>query len=215
MTTNIPIRAMVLSAGLGTRLRPLTEKTPKPLIKVGKEIVIRRILHLLATHGVYQFCINLHHLSLQVMDEVNKTGDGVFYSPEPELLGTAGALKKVSNWLSDPFIVINGDTITNVDIKSMVNFHKMGKSLVTIYTKDNLIHNGGVYVFNKEVLKYIPEKKFYSIHLDLIPKLIKKDIPVSEFQDFKSYYFDIGTPNGLRKARRYFKNETINPMPFV
>ena len=215
MTTNIPTRAIVLCAGLGTRLGSLTERTPKPLIKVAGVLVIRMILHLLISHGVHQFCINLHHLPLQIMDEVNKTGDGVFYSPEPELMGTAGAFKKVSNWLTDPFVVMNGDTITNVDLTNMVKFHKMGESIATVYTKDDLIHSGGVYVFSKEVLKYIPERKPYSIHLDLIPKLIKKKETVSEYQDFNSHYFDIGTPHGLRKARKYFKDEESCSMPIV
>ena len=133
----------------------------------------------------------------------------VLYSSEPELLDTAGALKKQEVWLKDfnetgDFVVLNGDTISNVDLADMIKKHRKSKTIATVFTKDTIVHNGGVFIFNLDILDYIPEGKPYSIHRDLFPDLIKKKIPINEYRS-DAYYFDCGTSEKLKKARKFFE----------
>lgn len=194
------ISAVILCAGLGTRLRPLTDKIPKPLIKVGKVAVLDRILSYLYSFGLRKFVINSHHLPLHFM----KFQYLVTFSPEFKLRGTAGALKLMESVLSDTFIVVNGDTLTNVDLKDMLKMHESFHPIMTVFTKKDLIHSGGVYIFDKRILDYIPKTRPYSIHEDLIPKLIKKKELIVSYMSDDAYYFDIGTPKGLAKARKFY-----------
>ena len=196
-------KVVILSAGYGTRLGSITKKKPKVLVKINGFPVIEYIYTFLTNQGFNNICVNLHHLPLQIMDYL-KNKPFVFLSPESKLMGTAGALKNIDYWLSDPFIVINGDTITNLDLNKMLTIHKMGRAIATVYTKDSLTHNGGVFIFSKSVLNNIPSNKFYSIVKDLIPKLVKEGQSIATYEDFKSWYFDIGTPKGLRRARSFF-----------
>lgn len=188
----------ILTAGLGTRLKPLTDTTPKCLIKVGKKPVIDHILAWLKKYRVKEIFVNLHHLPQPIMEHL---GSKVGYSLENTLRGTAGAYKDVGRYLSDPFVVVNGDTITNLNLDVMVEYHKLSNALATVFTQDDLIHCGGVYVFDKKVLNYIPDGKFYMNDTDLIPKLLENKLLVQDYNPKDTYYYDIGDPQRLEKAR--------------
>ncbi len=133
------------------------------------------------------------------------------FSPEPKLLGTAGAIANINKLyhydlgdaLYRDFLVVNGDTITNVNYTEMFKLHEEKGNIATVFTHDDFIHSGGTYIFNKEIFKYIP-KGVYSIHEQLIPDLIKKKIPITEYRS-EAYYFDTATPEKLEKARRFLK----------
>ena len=206
LQTNTPIKAFILAAGKGTRLLPLTNTKPKPLMEVGGKPVLGWIIDWLVSFGIKDICINLHYKSMQIMDFVNSyTKLPIVFSLEDQLLDTAGALKKMEFWLSNPFIVINGDTLTNLDLKAMLMDHLTKNADLTIFTHDDAIHSGGVYIFNKIILNFLMENKSYSIHKDLIP-VIEKDIPTAiNLYNDKAWYLDIGTREGLKKAREFFK----------
>ena len=196
------MKAFLLMAGRGERLRPLTDKMPKPLIKVGGRPIVWYIENLLRKHGVTDICVNLHYKPKQIIDYF---GDRVLYSFEPELLGTAGALTKVRGWLGSPFLVLNGDTISDVDLTEMLAYHYENNSFATIFTHDTAIHNGGAFIFDKVVFDYIPENKSYSIHEDLLPVLIK-EVKTALYKS-NANYFDLGTAEKLERARKFFNNE--------
>ena len=128
--------ALVLTAGLGTRLRPLTDVRAKPAIPVAGEPMIRRIIAWLAAHGVTELVLNLHHRP-ETLTAVVGDGTDLFvrvrYSWEPQILGSAGgprqALPLVS---SDPFLIVNGDTITDVDPAGLAEAHAASGALVTL-----------------------------------------------------------------------------------
>ena len=112
---------MVLAAGLGTRLRPLTENTPKCLIPLAGKPLIDWTLHWLNRHAVTECVINLHHLAEKVRAFVGNGecyGLRVHYSYEPELLGTAGAVKKVASFFNEPFLVVYSDNFTQWKLNS-------------------------------------------------------------------------------------------------
>jgi len=135
------MKAMVLAAGLGIRLRPLTESVPKPLLPVGPHPLLVWNLLLLRRYGVEHVMINLHYLGEQIRHAL---GDGsqwhmhLSYSYEPVLLGTGGGIKRVEAFFDDgPFLVLNGDTITDLDLSQLVACHRKKESLATMALRDD------------------------------------------------------------------------------
>ena len=136
------MKAMVLAAGLGTRLRPLTETLPKPLLPVAGRQILEWNLLLLKRHGITEVIINLHHLGDQI---VRALGDGarfglrLAYSHEPTLQGTSGGIKQAAPFLKDgPFLVINGDTLSECDLTALIAAHRASAALATLAVRDDL-----------------------------------------------------------------------------
>jgi len=142
--------ALVLTAGLGTRLRPLTDVRAKPSIPVAGEPMIRRIISWLAAHGVTDLVLNLHHRPDTLTAVV---GDGadlsvrVRYSWEPRILGSAGGPRQALPLVAaDPFLIVNGDTIADVDLSMMAAAHDTSDAIVTLALVPNreFLRYGGV-----------------------------------------------------------------------
>jgi len=130
---------MVLAAGAGTRLRPLTYETPKPMVPVVNRPVIHHVLDNLLKHGIQEVMVNLHAHPEQVR---GYCGDGsrwslkLQYSLETKLLGTAGAIKKAEGFFKDgPFFVMSGDGLSDIDLTAMYAFHRKRGSIATMATK--------------------------------------------------------------------------------
>jgi NDP-sugar pyrophosphorylase family protein len=130
------MRAIVLAAGVGSRLRPYTDERPKPMLEVCGRPIIAYNLAMLAAAGFDEVVVNLHHLPAVVRDYV---GDGsawglrVRYSEERELLGTAGALVPVADWLrSGTFAIVFGDNLNELDLADLVRVHRARGALATV-----------------------------------------------------------------------------------
>lgn len=139
MASPAPLKAMVLAAGAGTRLQPLSFQTPKPMAPVAGLPVLHHVLNNLARHGVREAMLNLHSHPEQVR---GYCGDGskwnmkIRYSHERRLLGTAGGVKKVESFFKDsPFIIMSGDGLCNIDITRFYRFHRARRSLATLASK--------------------------------------------------------------------------------
>jgi len=135
------MKAMVLAAGLGTRLRPLTETIPKPLLPVAGRPILEWNLLLLKRHGITEVIINLHHLGEQI---VRALGDGarlglrLAYSHEPTLQGTGGGIKQAAPLLKDgPFLVLNGDTLSACDLTGLITAHRASRALATLAVRED------------------------------------------------------------------------------
>jgi NDP-sugar pyrophosphorylase family protein len=135
------MKAMILAAGLGTRLRPLTDTIPKPLLPVeGLPLIVWNLL-LLRAGGIREVIINLHYLG-SIIEEA--LGDGsrwdmrITYSHEAELLGTGGGLK-AAEWFFDgqPFLVMNGDTLIDLDLQAFLDFHDVQGGVATLVLRDD------------------------------------------------------------------------------
>jgi mannose-1-phosphate guanylyltransferase/mannose-1-phosphate guanylyltransferase/phosphomannomutase len=132
------MRAMVLAAGLGTRLRPITYAMPKPMVPVVNRPVMEHSLRLLARHGLDRAIANLHWFP-ETIEE--RFGDGsdlgveLSYRREERLLGTAGGVRNVADFLGDSFVVIAGDALTDIDLTSMMEFHASHDGVATVATK--------------------------------------------------------------------------------
>jgi NDP-sugar pyrophosphorylase family protein len=129
--------AFILGAGLGTRLRPLTENTPKPLLPIGGRLIITYAMERLHSIGVQRFIVNTHHCAekySQAFPESNWTGIPITFRHEPILLDTAGGIKNIENLITEEerIIVYNGDVITNMPLSPLLEKHSALKPEVTL-----------------------------------------------------------------------------------
>lgn len=133
------IKAMVLAAGLGTRLRPLTQTTPKALLLVNGLPLITYSLRLLKKHNVRDVLINLHHLGGLIEKELGngkKFGLKISYSYEPQVLGTGGGIKKGRSFFGNgPFLIINSDILIDINLTEFLRFHRKKKGIATMVVR--------------------------------------------------------------------------------
>ncbi|MDP8980852.1 MAG: nucleotidyltransferase family protein [Acidobacteriota bacterium] len=138
---------MLLAAGEGRRLRPFTDDRPKPMIAIAGRPILEHTVRLLARYGVRDLAINLHYHPESIVDHF---GDGrrfgvrIQYSRESELLGTAGAVKKLESFFDEPFLVVYGDNLTDIDVERFSAFHRAHSALVTIalFHRENATASG-------------------------------------------------------------------------
>ena len=131
------MRGMIVAAGLGTRLRPLSELRPKPALPVRGIPLIAYQLALLARHGVQEVVVNAHHLPELLMEATRRhcpAGMGLRFSLEPELLDTGGAIRQVSDFLreSDPCLILGGDMLLDADLSALLKRHRQRGDAVTM-----------------------------------------------------------------------------------
>jgi NDP-sugar pyrophosphorylase family protein len=138
------MKAMILAAGFGTRLWPLTEDRTKPAIPFLNRPLITYAIDYLAQVGIRDIIINLHHQPDSITDPLgdgSQFGINIQYSYEEEILGTSGAIDKVRDQLNDDdFIVINGKIITNIDLQAAIREHKERQAIATLVLKENKAH---------------------------------------------------------------------------
>ncbi|MFH1457223.1 MAG: sugar phosphate nucleotidyltransferase [Patescibacteria group bacterium] len=183
------MRALILAAGFGTRLKPITDKIPKALVKIkGKTLIERSILYL-QKHGIKEILINTHHLAEQIE---NFLKDNNFNIPintifEPKILDTGGAIKNTQNFFQNSmsFVVYNVDVVTDLNLKRAIDFHKKNKNLATLLVKTRqtkrpfIIDKTGLLVGHKDKGNFLNKGRevgFLGIHIlspkifDLMPK---------------------------------------------
>lgn len=116
------MKAVIFASGYGTRLGTLTNKVPKPMLKVGKP-VLERLIDRLNLHGITEIIITTHYLPLVITEGIKSRA---LYFYEDELLSQEDKLRTLSKWLTEDFLVINGDTLTDLNYTDMISFHKKG-----------------------------------------------------------------------------------------
>ncbi len=129
------MKAIILSAGKGTRVRQLDPSIPKPLMNIAGKPMILWNIELLKNNGIIDIAINTHYLANKIKEYLGdgkKWGVNLRYSYEPKLLGTSGALNNFRDFLDERFVVIYADIISNMNLKNLIDFHKEKKSLATL-----------------------------------------------------------------------------------
>lgn len=129
------MRAIILAAGFGKRLMPLTKNIPKPLLPVLGKPMIQHNVEWLKANGIREIAINLHHLPGRItkfLGNGSRFGVKITYSVEKKILGTAGGVKKLESFVKGPFLVCYGDNITNLDVNKLLRFHRKKKNFATI-----------------------------------------------------------------------------------
>ncbi len=132
------MKAMILSAGLGTRLMPLTLNTPKPMLPIANKPALEHIVNLCKRHNIRDIKMNLYYLPEKVdhyFRDGHNFGVNISYSIEKTLWGTAGAIKRVESFFDETFVVLMGDGLTNIDLTDMLEYHRKNKSKATIAVK--------------------------------------------------------------------------------
>ena len=135
------MRAMILAAGFGSRLKPLTLSLPKPMFPVLNQPLLEHTLNLLSSQGIQDIIVNVHHLPDKIVEYF---GDGtdfgvrLKFSKEEEILGTAGGLKKAQSFLEkETFLVMNSDVLADIDLNEVLSFHKEKKSCLTLVVRQD------------------------------------------------------------------------------
>jgi NDP-sugar pyrophosphorylase family protein len=182
------MKAVILAGGKGTRLRPLTLKTPKPLLPVDKKPILEHVIEYLKGHGITDLIVTVEYMGDKVIDyfgDGKKFGVNIEYSKETKPLGTAGCLSPIKDKLDETFILIGGDNLTKLNLGEFIRFHKRNKGILTaalfeyaekskwgIYNlnedksirdfleKPAFVHTAGTMIFCLEprIFEYIPEK---------------------------------------------------------
>ena len=150
------MRAMILAAGLGTRLKPLTDNTPKALIKVKDKTLLELQINKIKAAGISEIIINVHHFAEEIIEflqQNNFFGCSIQISDESEkLLDTGGGLKKASQYFSDskPFLVHNVDVLSNIDLNLLTAAHNSSKSIASLAVQDR--KSSRKFLFNNEMI---------------------------------------------------------------
>lgn len=227
------MKALLLAGGKGTRLRPLTDKLPKPMVPImGKPLIERTILKLKES-GVSEIVISTCYKSDYIENYLGngkKYGLKIHYICEDFPLGTGGAIKNSGSFFNDTFIVMNSDIVNNISYSDLIKFHKEKGASATIamtevkdpsqygvieFNQNNYINafkekpkkgetnstwiNAGIYIFEPEILKEIPEKEVVSIEKDTYPLLLNKNYKIAAYK-YTDYWIDIGTIKKYIKA---------------
>jgi NDP-sugar pyrophosphorylase family protein len=228
------MKAMILAAGLGTRLRPLTNTMPKPLLPVGGTPLIVWNLLLLKRHGFGDVVINLHYLGPmieQALGDGSQFGLRIIYSREPMILGTGGGIKQAEPYFScEPVLVLNGDTLVELDLTALWEFHHTNHAAATLVLREDpdaagwgLVEVGAgnriVRITGKGLSATVPTvpRMFAGIHI-VNPRLLRevpKGVASSIIDpyvaaitrgdavlgyDLKGYWSDIGTAERYGQA---------------
>src|SRR5947209_5193847 len=129
------MKAMVLAAGVGSRLDPLTRATPKPMVPIVNKPVIEHIVELLRRHGFHDILINLYYLGDQIkhhLGDGSRHGVRITYSEEDQLWGDAGSIKRGEEFFDETFLVVGGDDLSDLDLSRLVKTHREKHALATI-----------------------------------------------------------------------------------
>jgi mannose-1-phosphate guanylyltransferase len=212
------MRVMIMAAGKGTRLRPLTDLVPKPMAPIVNRPAIFHILRLLGRHGFKEVVINLHHLPDTItgyFGDGARMGMDITYSLEPELLGTAGGVKNNADFLGGgTFLVMSGDALTDIDLTGLVAAHRRRGSIATLAVKevaDPSLY--GVVVtddddrvvgFQEKPTREDARSRLCNCGIYVFEPDILSQIPAGQFDDFGSRLF----PDLLRQ-RIVFHAETV------
>jgi len=229
---NAGMRVVILAGGKGARLKPYTTILPKPLMPLDDMPILEVILRQLRQAGFSAITIAVGHLAGLIgayFGDGSKWGVKIDYALEHQPLGTAGPLASIDD-LGETFLVMNGDVLTTLDYRELVNYHRQRKGLATVamYNREIKINLGvlktndrdeiydyvekpvfeyqasmGIYVFESRILKYLDRGKPFDLP-DLIKALIKADEVVNGFR-FNGYWRDIGRREDYEQAVEEFK----------
>jgi len=222
------MKAMVLAAGLGTRLQPLTYELPKPMVPMLDRPVMAHIVRLLEGQGFNELVANLHWFPDSIRDYF---GDRLEYRNEPELLGTAGGVRNVRDFFGDEeVVVISGDVLTDLDVGALLERHRSAGGIATLTVKSIpdtreygvVIHdedgrvqgfqekpdpdealsdlaNCGIYCFSPEIFDFFPDDDPVDWAKDVFPALLEHDVPF-HVHEIESYWNDMGSFAELRQG---------------
>ena len=230
--SHLPIDAVLMAGGKGERLRPLTEKIPKPLVPIGNKAIIDYNIERLISYGVKSIYVTVNYLKEQLEEHFSQPKQGLKIEcvREPRYLGTMGGIQFVKEFNNDIILVMNSDLFTNIDYEDFYLhfiehnadmsvaavpysisipygiFDLDGRDIKGISEKPiyNYYANAGIYLIRKSALKYISKDKIFNA-TDFIDVLIENNLKVIRFP-ITGYWIDIGQHTDLKKAEELVKH---------
>jgi dTDP-glucose pyrophosphorylase/CBS domain-containing protein len=228
--TRYPNRVVVMAGGVGKRLKPLTDNTPKPMLRLGDKPILEHLIEQMASDGFTHFTFTVNYLAEQIQrhfGDGSRWGTHIDYVHEPKPLGTAGALGLLKGDFEEPMIVLNGDILTKVDFAALLDFHRAEKGLATICVKHHEIQvpygvveqsrrrlsrfvekptqrflvNAGIYVLDPRVLALLPKRRACDMPEFLNTIRSRRRGGVACFP-IQEYWLDIGGPQEFRRAEK-------------
>ncbi|MNV27042.1 D-glycero-alpha-D-manno-heptose 1-phosphate guanylyltransferase [compost metagenome] len=233
-STLLPVDAVLMAGGEGKRLRPLTENTPKPLLKVGDKPIIEYNIDRLAKVGVKNIFLSINYLGEQLEAYFSDGKDkdlNIRYIKEPKPLGTIGSVLLVDHFAHDEILIMNSDLLTNIDFADFYKSFKTANAdmavAATSYSVNipyavletdgdhkvkslkekpryNYFSNAGIYILKKDLLKMIPEETFFDI-TDLMDKVLSMNLNLITYP-INGYWLDIGKHEDYNKAQEDIKH---------
>lgn len=224
----VAVSAVIMAGGFGSRLRPLTNDVPKPMLPLGDRPLLERTIERLRDAGIHRVNVTTHHLGDQIKSHF---GDGeamgvdIRYVSEERPLGTVGGVRLVEEF-KEPLLVLNGDILTSVSIADLVAFHRKSHADATVCVRKYDVQvpygvvdvdgvwlkgvrekpsvgffvNAGIYLLEPSVQRYIPEGERFDM-TDLIARLLADQRPVATFP-IVEYWLDVGQPADYAQAQR-------------
>lgn len=230
--SKLPIDAVLMAGGKGERLRPLTEKTPKPLLEVGGKCIIDHNIDRLISYGVEHIDVTVNYLAEQLEEHFAAPRNGVQVRTfrEPKFLGTIGSIKFVDTFYNDTILVMNSDLFTNIDYEDFFLHFQQNEAEMSVAAvpynisielgildldgrnikgllekpKYNYYANAGIYLIKKRALAEIPKDTFFHA-THLVEKLIAQGKKVIRYP-LNGTWIDIGTPQEYQKAKDLVKH---------
>ena len=224
----LPIDAVIMAGGVGSRLRPLTYDMPKPLLKVGDKEIISYNFDRLHQFGINNQYITVNYLGEQLKSFCKTYNNKINFNIvwEKEFMGTAGSLSLIDDFKNDTVLLMNSDLLTNIDYEDFyksfmdsnadimvasipypVNlpyaiFDSTDRNVLGLKEKPNFTYfaNAGIYLIKKEMLKNIPKNKFFNA-TDLMETVINSDKKLIHYP-IRSYWLDIGKHEDFEKAQK-------------
>ncbi|HNQ87825.1 MAG TPA: sugar phosphate nucleotidyltransferase [Verrucomicrobiota bacterium] len=233
------MKAVILAGGLGTRLRPFTEIIPKPLLPLGERSLMEVQILMLQQHGFEDIIVATNYRSELVeafLGDGSRLGVKLTFSREERPLGTCGPLSLLRDQLTEPFLLINGDILTKLDFRLMLQFAVQQDCTLTVGTKvvtmpfrfGNVLvneHNhiigveekpdlqfeilAGVYCLKPDVFEYIPKNEYFGID-QLIKTMLARSACISRYL-IHEYWLDIGQVDDYDTARRQYSSHFLQP----
>ena len=230
--TRLPVDAVLMAGGKGERLRPLTEKTPKPLLPVGDKAIIDHNIDRLINFGVTHISVTVNYLKEQIEEHYREPRNGVQVQTvrEPKFLGTIGSIKFAPTFYNDTVLVMNSDIFTNIDYEDFfLHFQQHdaemsvaaipynvsipygildldGRNIQGLLEKPKYTYyaNAGIYLIKRRALDEIPNETFFNA-TDLVEKLITEGKKVIRYP-LNGTWIDIGNPQEYQKAQDLVKH---------
>ncbi|KZR69981.1 D-glycero-alpha-D-manno-heptose 1-phosphate guanylyltransferase [Prochlorococcus marinus str. MIT 1313] len=223
-------RVIIMAGGKGTRLRPYTERCPKPMVCIGDKPILELIIYTCRNQGLRKITISVNYMKEKIIDYFRDGSDWgveIEYIEEGKELGTAGSLSLLKERDNLPIVVINGDVLCNLNLRQLLKSHvesgsgatmcvktyevqipygvvdvKDGK-LISITEKPRYLHfvNAGIYVLNSDII--MKRTKVERIDMPTILESIMDKVPVSVYP-FSDYWIDVGDPDALAQARQEY-----------
>lgn len=228
----LPVDAVLMAGGKGERLRPLTEKTPKPLLYIGDKAIIDYNVDQLISFGVEHLYVTVNYLHEQIEEHFEEKRNGIHINciREPQYLGTIGSVKYIEKFHSDTVLLMNSDLFTNINYEDFYLHFKEhnadmavaaipysvsvpygifeldGRNIFGVKEKPtyNYYANAGIYLIKRELLDMIPDDVFYNA-TDFMEMLIRKKRKVIRFP-ITGYWIDIGKHEDYKKAQEIVKH---------